>query len=100
MAADITPIELKERVAAGERPIIIDVREPWEHEQSQLPTATLNIPLGELPNRLDELEAYREQEVIVHCKAGGRSAAAKAFLTQQGFPHVRNLLGGIISYEV
>lgn len=99
MATDITSIELKERLAAGERPFIVDVREPWEHEQQQLPTPTVNIPLGDLPNRLDELADYREQEIIVHCRSGARSNTAKVFLTQQGFGHVRNLLGGIISYE-
>jgi len=100
MAADITPVELKERLAAGERPFIVDVREPWEHEQSQLPTQTINIPLGDLPNRLDELADYRDQEIILHCRSGARSGTAKAFLQQQGFQHVRNLLGGIISYDV
>lgn len=100
--ADITSTELKQRLTAGEHPVIVDVREPWEHEQQALPApaTTVNIPLGSLPERLDELTAYRDQELIVHCRSGARSATAKKFLEQQGFQNVRNLLGGIISYDL
>ncbi|MDQ2771707.1 MAG: rhodanese-like domain-containing protein [Bacteroidota bacterium] len=95
--ADITSTELHQRLQAGETPHLLDVREPWEHEEGRIPTAQ-NIPLGSLPTQLDELEDWKEQEVIVHCKGGGRSAQAKAFLTQQGFTNVRNLLGGYMGY--
>ncbi len=95
---DITADELKTRLAANQPPFIVDVREPWEHAESQLPTATLNIPLGELPTRLDELADHRESELVVHCRSGARSATAKKFLEQQGFQGVRNLLGGILGY--
>ncbi len=98
-ATDITSIELKARLAAGEQPFIVDVREPWEHEQQALPTTTLNIPLNSLPGRLDEIADHQDDEIIVHCRSGARSATAKAFLQQQGYTNVRNLLGGIISYE-
>ena len=95
---DITAEELKARLAAGETPIIVDVREPWECEQSHLDAATTNIPLGSLPDRLDELAEYRDSELIIHCRSGARSATAKKFLEQQGFQQVRNLLGGIVGY--
>ena len=98
-STDITSAELKERLAAGEQPVIIDVREPWEHEQQTLPTATVNIPLNNLPGQLDEIAAHQADEIIVHCRSGARSATAKAFLQQQGYANVRNLLGGIIGYE-
>jgi len=98
MAADITTTELKERQQAGETPILIDVRETWEHEESQIP-GSQNIPLGTLPEKLDDLEDHKDEEVIVHCKSGGRSSSAKAFLTQQGFTNVRNLLGGMQAYQ-
>jgi rhodanese-related sulfurtransferase len=97
---DITSIELKERLAAGETPFIVDVREIWEHEQQALPTATLNIPLNTLPGRLDEIADHQDDEIIVHCRSGVRSATAQAFLKQQGYTNVRNLLGGILSYDV
>ncbi|MBC6611852.1 rhodanese-like domain-containing protein [Hymenobacter sp. BT507] len=96
--ADITAPELKQRLQAGETPTIIDVRETWENEESRI-DGSQNIPLGTLPDKLDELEELKDQEIIVHCKSGGRSASAKAFLTQQGFTNVRNLLGGMQSYQ-
>ena len=96
--ADITTTELHQRLQAGETPTIIDVREPWEHEEGRIAGAQ-NIPLGTLPTQLDELEDLKNQEIIVHCKGGGRSAQAKAFLTQQGFSNVRNLLGGYMAYS-
>ncbi|QIX62891.1 rhodanese-like domain-containing protein [Hymenobacter sp. BT18] len=96
--ADITPTELKQRQANGENPIIIDVRETWENEEVRI-NGSRNIPLGELPGKLDELDELKDQEIIVHCKGGSRSASAKAFLTQQGFGNVRNLLGGMQAYQ-
>ncbi|MEJ8757126.1 rhodanese-like domain-containing protein [Pontibacter sp. H259] len=98
ITTDITAEELKERLSKGETPVIIDVREDWEYQESNIAGAQ-NIPLGTLPQRLDDLEDMKEQEVIVHCKSGARSASAKAFLQQQGFTNVRNLLGGIMSYN-
>lgn len=98
-STDITTAELKTRLTAGERLFIVDVREPWEHEQRALPTETLNIPLNSLPGRLDEIADHQDDEIIVHCHAGSRSATAKAFLQQQGYTNVRNLLGGLISYD-
>jgi rhodanese-related sulfurtransferase len=95
---DITSSELKQRQQAGENPTIIDVREPWEYEESRI-SGSQNIPLGTLPTKLDDLEDYKDQEVIVHCKSGGRSATAKAFLIQQGFTNVRNLEGGIMAFQ-
>ncbi|RYY13387.1 MAG: rhodanese-like domain-containing protein [Cytophagaceae bacterium] len=96
--SDITAPELRQRQQAGEHPTILDVREPWEVEESHI-EGSQNIPLGTLPQKLDDLEDLKDQEVIVHCKSGARSASAKAFLTQQGFSNVRNLVGGIQEYQ-
>lgn len=95
---DITPAELKQRQQAGEQLTIIDVREPWENAEGRI-EGSQNIPLGSLPTKLDDLEDLKDQEVIVHCKGGGRSASAKAFLAQQGFRNVRNLIGGFSAYQ-
>ncbi|NVO32807.1 rhodanese-like domain-containing protein [Hymenobacter lapidiphilus] len=95
---DITAVELKERLTQNTSPVIIDVRETWENEESHIP-GSRNIPLGDLPGKLQELDDLHDQEVVVHCKGGSRSAAAKAFLQQQGFTHVRNLIGGFQAYE-
>jgi rhodanese-related sulfurtransferase len=95
LSVDISPAELKARLAQQEELVVIDVRETREYQEQNI--GALNIPLGTLPQRLDDLEDYEDQEVIVHCRSGARSASAKAFLTRQGFPNVRNLVGGILA---
>lgn len=97
-SSDITVEELKERLAKGETPVIIDVREDWEYQEANIAGAK-NIPLGALPQQLEDLEDLKDKEVIVQCRSGARSATAKAFLQQQGFSNVRNLLGGIMAYN-
>jgi len=97
MAADITTDELKERLASQEKLNIIDVREPYEYAEQNI--GAMNIPLNILPQKLAELEKLKDEEVIVHCRSGARSASAKAFLEQQGFSNVRNLVGGMLAYQ-
>lgn len=94
---DITVEELKQRLDAGEEFNFLDVREEYEYEEDNL--GALLIPLGELPDRLEEIDGWKEQEVVVHCRSGARSARAKAFLEAQGFANVRNVLGGIMAYN-
>ncbi|HAS42116.1 MAG TPA: NADH oxidase [Microscillaceae bacterium] len=95
---DIEVSELKERLDKGEKLHIIDVREEWENEEASIEGSTL-VPLGDLPTRLDELENLKGEEVIVHCKSGGRSGRAKQYMTNQGFSNVRNLLGGMDAFS-
>lgn len=96
MNEDITCAEVKSRLDKGENFNFIDVREEWEHEEKNIGAQL--IPLGELPNRLSEIEQLKNEEVIVHCKSGGRSGQAKKFLNGQGFTNVRSMQGGIIAY--
>jgi sulfur-carrier protein adenylyltransferase/sulfurtransferase len=88
----ITVSELAEKLSRNPATILIDVREPDEYAQASIPGSKL-IPLGELPNRVDEIP--REGEVLVHCKLGGRSARAVAFLQEQGISGATNVEGGI-----
>ncbi|MFA9213302.1 MAG: rhodanese-like domain-containing protein [Candidatus Methylacidiphilales bacterium] len=94
---DITTDELKQRMDAGEKLNLFDVREPHEYEEYNI-GATL-IPLGELPGRIGELTNLKEEEVIVHCRSGARSANAKMFLLDNGFTNVRNVLGGMLDWQ-
>jgi rhodanese-related sulfurtransferase len=94
---DITAQELKERLDKGETFNFLDVREDYEYEEENLGAKL--IPLGELPDRIEELEAWKDQEVIVHCRSGARSGRAQTFLQGQGFTNVRNVLGGILAYN-
>jgi rhodanese-related sulfurtransferase len=94
---DITVDELKERMDKGEKINLIDVREQYEFDEFNLGGKL--IPLGTLPASLEQLDNLKNEEVIVHCKSGGRSGAAKQFLSQHGFTNVRNLLGGVMEWQ-
>ena len=93
---EMSPHELKRRMDAGDPFELIDVREPVEYEIARIDGAKL-IPLGEIAERLDELE--REQPIIVHCHSGKRSAQAVRLLQQRGFAKVYNLEGGIDAWS-
>jgi adenylyltransferase/sulfurtransferase len=96
MITEINVVDLKERLDAGEKLFILDVREPHEYEAANI-GATL-IPLGELPDRLDELASVKEAEFVVHCRSGMRSARACQLLMENGFTHPVNLAGGIMAW--
>ncbi len=83
--------ELKQRMDRGDRPLIVDVREPFEFELVRLDAKL--IPLSTLSGRLSELS--HDKEIIVYCHTGVRSSKAVAFLRSNGFPRARNLTGGI-----
>src|SRR6202522_2895736 len=87
--------ELKRRLDAKEDLFALDVREPHEYQICNI--GGYLIPLNDLPNRVHELDSSRE--IVVHCKMGGRSAKAVAFLQQSGFSKVRNLAGGITAWS-
>jgi rhodanese-related sulfurtransferase len=90
----MTPRELKSRLDSAKPPRLLDVRQPDEHAFVALPNSTL-IPLGELLARADEIDEWRDEEVIVYCHHGIRSAQAVAQLKALGFTNVHNLSGGI-----
>ena len=94
---DITGQELKERIAKGEKLNIIDVREQFEYDEFNIGAKL--IPLGTLPDAMFEMNNLKDKEIIVHCKSGARSATAKAYLSQNGFTKVRNLLGGMLAWR-
>jgi rhodanese-related sulfurtransferase len=94
---DITVQELKKRMDSGENITVIDVREPYEYAEFNI--GALLIPLGDLPGKIDDLKEHLNNEIVVHCRSGHRSAGAKNFLVQQGFTNVRNLLGGMMDWQ-
>src|SRR4051795_1852899 len=83
----VGPEELKRRQTAGEDVYVLDVREPHEYQIANIGGHL--IPLNDLPKRVSELD--RAQNIVVHCKSGGRSQKASEFLQQQGFTRVENL---------
>jgi molybdopterin/thiamine biosynthesis adenylyltransferase/rhodanese-related sulfurtransferase len=88
--------ELKRRLDAHEDVFVLDVREP--HEVKIVNIGAPLIPLGQLANRVGELAAEKDREVVVHCKSGGRSQKAALILKNAGFTHVENLAGGILAW--
>jgi len=94
-ASEISPVELKKKLDAGETPFILDVREPNEYQINRIAGSTL-IPLGELPRRYHELP--KDRQIIAQCKSGARSARAQDFLRTVGFTDVLNLKGGILEW--
>lgn len=92
----ITPGELKARLDSGDRPQLLDVREPWEYEAARIEGSRL-IPLAEMPQRVSELDP--EAETVVICHHGARSAYVTQALTQTGFSKVLNLEGGLDAYS-
>ncbi|MGB0064643.1 MAG: molybdopterin-synthase adenylyltransferase MoeB [Terracidiphilus sp.] len=91
----ITATELKQRMDAGEGLFILDVREPFEYQIANIGGKL--IPMNQVPQRLDEID--RDREIVVHCKAGGRSQRVAEFLKQAGYPNVANMAGGILAWS-
>ncbi len=92
---EITVEELKEKLDNGQNVSVLDVREPHEYEVANIGARL--IPLGELPERLIELD--RDETFAVHCKTGSRSARAVKLLEEAGFQNVYNVKGGITAWS-
>lgn len=89
----LTPAQLKARLeSTAPKPLILDVREPWELQVCALPGAR-HIPMGQIPARTKELD--KDQDIVVMCHHGMRSQQVAYFLANQGFRKLYNLAGGI-----
>lgn len=90
---EITVDDLKARLAAGDAPLLLDVREPWEFQTAHLPNSTL-VPMNEVPGRaFSELD--EDQPIAVLCHHGARSLSVANWLRQQGFSRAQSVAGGI-----
>ena len=96
LQGDVKTINCDELAALKEGIKVVDVREPWEYELGHIPGA-VNIPLGQLRRRINEL--HPEEELVVNCAVGLRSYIAVRILMQKGFTKVRNLNGGYNIYQ-
>jgi len=92
----ITVQELKRRLDAKEKFVLLDVREKFEYDICRIPGSKL-IPLGELPSRMSELDSA--DDIVLQCKTGGRSAKALKLLREAGFDKLNNLDGGITAWS-
>lgn len=86
-----------ERMAAGDAPFLLDVRQPHEYEIANL--GGYLLPLDELADHLDKLPVHPDDEIVVHCRSGVRSAKAVRVLQAHGFRKAVNLAGGILAWS-
>ena len=93
----VMPRELDNEMKQGKRIVFLDVREPYEYDIVHLKNSKL-IPLGELRNRISELNS--EDDIVAYCHSGARSAMATDFLRSMGYKKVRNLEGGVEAWAV
>jgi rhodanese-related sulfurtransferase len=94
----ITVEEVKQRLDAGEKLHLIDVREPQEHADFNI--GGILLPLGDIKTlQTEAIDNLREQETILYCRSGNRSGQAAMILEQIGFINVANLVGGMLEWE-
>ena len=94
----ITVEEVKARLDAGEKLNIVDVREP--HENAEFNIGGPLIPLGKIQAmQIEDLEDFKDDELIIYCRSGGRSGQACLSLETAGFKNVKNLVGGMLDWQ-
>jgi rhodanese-related sulfurtransferase len=94
----ITAQDLKDRLANGEKLNILDVREPHEFVETNM--GGLLLPLGKIQTmQVEDIEDWKNEEIIIHCKSGVRSQNACLILAQIGFANTVNLTGGILAFN-
>jgi rhodanese-related sulfurtransferase len=97
MVGNLTPREFLDQRAQGAPMTLVDVREDWEIELAPVPSPHLHIPMGQIAERVGELDPSATTVVI--CRSGGRSAEVARFLSTHGFGSVFNLVGGILAWS-
>ncbi|HEY2840890.1 MAG TPA: rhodanese-like domain-containing protein [Pirellulales bacterium] len=91
---EVTCLMVKDKLAVGEAFLFLDCRQPDEYSTAHIEGTRL-IPMKELPQRIGELDGYRDKEIVVHCHHGGRSERVALWLREQGFQGARTMVGGI-----
>lgn len=94
----INVAELKDRLKNSDSLVLLDVRE--DNERAEFNIGGIHIPLGKVQTfQLEDIEAYKQSEVIVYCRSGQRSMVAAMMLEQAGFENVYNLSGGMLAWQ-
>jgi rhodanese-related sulfurtransferase len=97
MVGELTPRQFLDRRSAGDAMTLVDVREDWETELSPVPSPHVHIPMGQIVERLGELNPA--EPTVVICRSGGRSLEVARYLSTHGFGAVFNLAGGILAWS-
>lgn len=94
----ITVEALKERLDKGEDINLLDVRE--DHERAEFNIGGRHIPIGKIQSfDTDDVEDWKDKEIIVYCRSGNRSGIASNILSQAGFTNPVNLTGGMMAWQ-
>jgi rhodanese-related sulfurtransferase len=97
----MTPIsieDVKNRLDAGEKINLVDVREPHEHAEFNI--GGILLPLGKVQTmQVDDIEDMKNEEVICYCRSGNRSGQASLILETLGFTNIKNLTGGMLAWQ-
>ena len=94
----ITTDELKKRMDAGEEPHLLDVRE--DYERADFNIGGRHVPIGKLQSmQLDDIEDWKNDEIIIYCRSGNRSGIAANMLEHLGYKNVKNLVGGMLDWK-
>lgn len=95
---EATVAEMKKREEEGTKDyVLLDVRE--DYERAEFNIGGIHVPLGQLTMSFDKLAPHKDEEIVVYCRSGKRSAMATELLKQSGFSNVRNLEGGMIAWQ-
>jgi len=95
---NITPEEVKQRLDAGEKLNLVDVREPYENAEFNIGGRL--IPIGKIQSQqIEDIEDLKNEEVILYCRSGNRSGISALVLDQLGFTNTKNLVGGMLSWQ-
>ena len=95
---NITNEEVKQRLDAGEKLNLIDVREP--HENAEFNIGGKLLPIGNIQSmQIEDIEDLKNEEVILYCRSGNRSGISATILDQLGFTNTKNLVGGMLAWQ-
>lgn len=95
---NITAEEVKQRLDAGEKLNLIDVREP--HENAEFNIGGKLLPIGNIQSmQIEDIEDLKNEEVILYCRSGNRSGISASILDQLGFTNTKNLVGGMLGWQ-
>jgi rhodanese-related sulfurtransferase len=97
MPQEMSPRQFVEKREGGAAMTLLDVREDWETTLAPVPSPVAHIPMGQITQRLSELDP--KQETVVICRSGGRSLQVAHYLERNGFASVANLTGGILAWS-
>lgn len=84
-----------------EKVVVLDVREPWEfYGDTGHVKGSIHIPMGEIPDKLEQLREHESKSIAVICNSGNRSYSVCEYLQENGLPRVYNIRGGIIQWHL